>query len=64
MELALDGTTYPNSAPSVVGGKEPQAGRAFQPQRPGFWHGPGGGILAVGSDAYQEVCRRGGSVAC
>jgi len=52
MSLSRSGTTYPHSAPSVVGGREPRAEQAFLSRFPGFRHGPGSGILAVGSVAY------------
>ena len=58
------GTTYTCNAPNVVGGRVSRAGRAPLPQELCFWRGSGNRILAVGSDAYQEVCRRGGSVTC
>jgi hypothetical protein len=57
-------TTYTCSAPNVVGGRVFRAGRARLPQELCSWHGSGSGILTVGSDAYQEICRRGGSVTC
>jgi hypothetical protein len=62
--LVRSRTTYTGSAPNVVGGRVSQAGRTRLRQEPCSWQGPGRGIFAVGSDAYQEVCRRGGSVAC
>ena len=63
MRLARNGTTYPNTAPKVVDGRGPRAGRALLRRFP-LLAGPDSEIHAVGSDAYHEECRKGGSDVC